>query len=395
MEAARRLDVRVVVASEEPSTMEPLARDSLLTLDFLDPEGSAAKVDAFHREFPLDAIVSVDEETTVVASTISEKLGLPHNAPEASRRARLKHEMRRALDADGVPGPGHVLLRAADDPRRVASTVRYPAVLKPVFLSGSRGVQRVDDEDELVRAFEWTRDFLSRDELAKRGGDDASIILVEDYVPGAEVALEGLLTDGALQVLALFDKPDPLEGPFFEETLYVTPSRLARERRDEIVDVTRRASAALGLRHGPVHAELRLPPGRPPAMIEIAGRSIGGLCSRTLRFGLGISLEELILRHALAMDLTGLDREGSASGVMMIPIPDGGVLDGVTGTEEAKALDGIDDVTITAPLGQELVPLPEGSSYLGFIFARASTPADVETALRSAHRKLKFSISKA
>ena len=372
--------------------MERLAEDSLLTLDFLDAPGSAAKVASFHERYPLSAIVSVDEETAVVASTISQKLGLPDNAPEAAMRARLKHVMRRVLVAEGVPGPAYRVLDTGDDPRHAARQLRYPAVVKPVFLSGSRGVQRVNDEEEFLGAFERLRSFLSHRDVKKRGGEHASVVLVEDYVPGAEVALEGLLSDGKLEMLALFDKPDPLEGPYFEETIYVTPSRLAPERQNEIVEVTARAGAALGLRHGPVHAELRLPPERPPSVIEIAGRSIGGLCSRTLRFGLGLSLEELILRHALGRDVSDLDRAPDAAGVMMIPIPQAGTLEEITGLEEAKAIDAIEDVTITAPLGRPLVPLPEGSSYLGFIFARTKTAADVETALREAHEKLTFTI---
>jgi biotin carboxylase len=373
--------------------MESLAEESLLTLDFLDPEGSAAVVASFHERYPVDAIVSVDEETAVVASAIGEALALPHNAPEAANRARLKHEMRRALAAAGVPGPEFRVVDAGEGPRAVAREVRYPAVIKPVFLAGSRGVRRVDDEDALVAALEWTRGFLSQPDLAERGGEHARRILVEEYVPGDEVALEGLVTDGELEVLALFDKPDPLEGPFFEETIYVTPSRLPRERQDQIVDVAARAAAALGLGHGPVHAELRLPPEGEPSVIEIAGRSIGGLCSRTLRFGLQMSLEELILRHALGHDVSELTRESHAAGVMMIPIPRAGVLEEVVGLDEAKAVAAIEDVTITAPVGRELVPLPEGSSYLGFIFARAETPAAAEAALRRAHAKLGFAIS--
>lgn len=392
MEAAACLGTLVVVASEEPSAMERVAEDSLLTLDFLDASGSAAKVASFHEKYPLSAIFSVDEETAVIASTISQKLGLAHNAPEAAMRARLKHLMRRVLEAARVPSPAYRVLDTGDDPRRVARQVRYPVVLKPVFLSGSRGVQRVNNVDEFIRAFEWLRSFLARKDVAKRGGEYASVVLVEDYVPGAEVALEALLSDGKLEKLALFDKPDPLEGPYFEETIYVTPSRLASERQDEIVEVTRRAAAALGLRHGPVHAELRLPPHREPSVIEIAGRSIGGLCSRTLRFGLGLSLEELILRHALGRDVSDLDREADAAGVMMIPIPQAGTLEEITGVDEAKATPAIEGVTITAPLGRPLVPLPEGSSYLGFIFARAKTPAKVETALRASHKKLTFKI---
>lgn len=392
MAAAARQGVLVVVASEEPSTMEHLAGDSLLTLHFGDPKGSAEKVAAFHEKHPLRAVIAVDEETAVVASVIGERLGFPRNAPEAAERARLKHVMREALAAAGVPAPAHRVFTTDDDPRAAALGVRYPAVIKPVFLSGSRGVQRVDDEDAFVRAFEWTRELLARPELAKRGGGHARTVLVEDFVFGPEVALEAILTDGELTTLALFDKPDPLDGPYFEETIYVTPSRLPAETQAKIANVTAQAAAALDLRHGPIHAELRLPPGKSPSVLEIAGRSIGGLCSRTLRFGLGLSLEELILKHALGEDVTTEKRESKAAGVMMIPIPKKGELTKIEGLEDAKAVEGIEEVTITVHRGAYLIPLPEGSTYLGFIFAKAETPEKVEQALRKAHKALTFQI---
>ncbi len=398
MAAAERRGVLVVVASEEPSTMERFAGESLLTLDFGDPQGSAQKVAAFHEKHPLRAAIAVDEETAVVASVIAERLGFPGNAPEAAARARLKHVMREALAAAGVPAPAHRVFTTDDDPRAAAREVRYPAVIKPVFLSGSRGVQRVDDEDAFVRALEWTRELLARPELAKRGGEHAKTILVEDFVPGSEVALEAILTEGELTPLALFDKPDPLDGPYFEETIYVTPSRLPAETQAKIANVTAQAAAALDLRQGPIHAELRLPPGpldpfgKSPSVLEIAGRSIGGLCSRTLRFGLGLSLEELILKHALGQDVTTDKRESKAVGVMMIPIPKQGEFIKLEGLEDAKAVEGIEEVTITVHQGANLIPLPEGSTYLGFIFARAETPKEAEQALRKAHEALTFQI---
>ena len=407
MVAAERRGVLVVVASEEPSTMERLAGESLLTLHFGDPEGCADKVVAFDEKHPLRAVIAVDEETAVVAAVIAERLGFPANAPEAAERARLKHAMREALAAAGVPAPAHRVLTTDEDPRAAARGVRYPAVVKPVFLSGSRGVQRVDDEDAFVRAFEWTRELLARPELAKRGGEHAKKLLVEDFVPGPEVALEAILTAGELTPLALFDKPDPLDGPYFEETIYVTPSRLPAETQAKIANVTAQAAAALGLRHGPIHAELRLPldpvdpldplnPLNPlkmsPSVLEIAGRSIGGLCSRTLRFGLGLSLEELILKHALGEDVTADKRESKAAGVMMIPIPKKGELMKLEGLEDARAVKGIEEVTITVHLGANLIPLPEGSTYLGFIFAKAETPEKTERALHEAHKRLEFRI---
>jgi biotin carboxylase len=392
LEAAERVGVEVVVASEEPSTLERLQSDRLLTLDFLDPEGAALRVLSFHERHPLTAVVPVDEETVVVASAISEALGLPRNEPEAALRARLKHRMREALAESGVPSPGFRVTTLAADPRAFAEELSYPVVLKPVFLSGSRGVMRVDDRAGFVEGFRRLARLLSRPEIQGHGGADADTVLVEDYVPGREVAVEGILTRGTLRMLALFDKPDPLEGPYFEETIYVTPSRLDEDAKRDVVAVTAAAAAAIGLVHGPVHAELRLPQDGRPVVIEIAGRSIGGLCSRTLRFGLGISLEELLLRHALGEDVESLARESRAAGVMMIPIPRAGVLEEVEGLDRARSVGGIEAIEITAPRGRDLVPLPEGGSYLGFIFARGAEPGEVERALREAHAHLRVDI---
>jgi hypothetical protein len=203
-----------------------------------------------------------------------------------------------------------------------------------------------------------------------------------------------MLSDGEFSGLSIFDKPDPLDGPFFEETIYVTPSRLPPAMQQQILQTTAAAALALGLRHGPVHAELRL--GRSPVVIEVAARSIGGLCSRMLRFGTGLSLEELILRHALGLPLSAQDlsREQAAAGVMMLPIPRAGVLRAVAGEDAARAVPGVVEVTITARPGEELVPLPEGSAYLGFLFAKGPTPTAVEASLRAAHARLHFTITK-
>ena len=395
LEAAESLGVELVVGSEEPSTLESFHPDRLLTLDFLDPGGAAAVARALHARNPLDAVIAVDEETAVVAASIAAALGLPHNPPEAAVRARLKHRMREALAASGVPHPSFTIGRTGDDPRMLARGLTYPLVLKPVFLSGSRGVVRVDDRESFVRWFEWLSRLLATPEVRAHGGGEGDFVLIEEYVDGREVALEGLLTEGRLRTLALFDKPDPLVGPFFEETIYVTPSRLPDATQKEIARVSAEAARAIGLRHGPVHAELRLRSlghEQTAVVVEVAGRSIGGLCSRTLRFGLGVSLEELILRHALGRDVEELVREARASGVMMIPIPKPGILEGTRGLEEARAVPGIVEITITAHPGMTLVPLPEGSSYLGFIFARAADPESVENALRQAHARLSFDV---
>ena len=389
--AAEKLDVEIVVASDRPNVLEGEVPDNLLTLDFADLEKSAAKVAEFARRHPIQAVVPVDDLTTVVGAAAANALGLRANPVAAVSTTRNKYAMREALWKARVPSPRHRLFTLRDDPAEAARQVDYPCVLKPTILAMSRGVIRADTAAEFVEAFRRIEAILRTPEVAAYGAD-AEQILVVGFVPGREVALEGLLVGGELRVLALFDKPDPLDGPFFEETIYVTPSRLPAEVQTAVASVTEWAAVALGLREGPVHAELRvdLERGEGPWLIELAARSIGGLCSRALRFGTGMSLEEIILRHALGIELDTLERERQPAGVMMIPIPGRGVLDAVRGQEAAAAVPGIEAVTLTAHLGQELVPLPEGSRYLGFIFARAETPERVEAALREAHRRLEF-----
>jgi hypothetical protein len=254
-------------------------------------------------------------------------------------------------------------------------------------------VIRANDPTEFASAFQRVTSLLHRLGLPK-ASEAGRQLMVEDFVPGQEVALEGLLTGGSLRVLALFDKPDPLDGPFFEETIYVTPSRLSHAVQARLAACAEHAASALGLREGPIHSELRVNDGG-LWIIEVAARSIGGRCSSMLRFAADLGLEELILRHALRMDLPSLDREGGAAGVMMLPIPRGGVLQDIRGKGDARAVPGIEDVTITAELGEELIPLPEGTRYLGFMIARSSTSADVEAALRQAHGRLTFLIDEA
>jgi hypothetical protein len=294
-----------------------------------------------------------------------------------------------------VPVPRFALHRVDEDPSTFAERLPYPCVVKPLRLSASRGVIRADAPAQFVAAFERLRRILAAPDILACG-ESARLILVEEFVPGSEHALEGLLVDGELRVLALFDKPDPLDGPYFEETIYVTPSRLRSDAHHALESCAQRAALALGLTTGPVHVELRYND-RGPWLIEMAARPIGGRCSAGLRFGTrdsglgaGASLEEIILRHALAMPMASLEREACASGVMMIPVPRAGVLRDVSGIEAARAIPLIDGVEITAHPGEALVPWPEGSRYPGFIFARGDRPAEVEAALREAHRKLEF-----
>jgi biotin carboxylase len=388
--AARALDVDLVCASEKPSTMEAHLPDHFLTLDFADADGAAATVADFTLTHPLRAVVGVDDLTSVVAAAIAERLGLTSSGMAAVSTARDKFQMRECLAAAGLPVPRYRRIALKEDPFLAARGVAFPCVLKPLTLSASRGVIRANNIDQFMAAFRRIAALLARDDVSV-SGDGAEFLLAEAFVPGIEVALEGLMIGGTLHALALFDKPDPLDGPFFEETLYVTPSRLPEPVQERIRDVTAKACAALGLTEGPIHAELRVN-AEGPWVLEIAARSIGGLCSRTLRFGTGVTLEELILRHALGRPIASLDRERRAAGVMMIPIPRSGRLCAVRGQDEARAVAGIEDVTITAHREQDLVPLPEGWQYLGFIFARADTPSAVEAALRDAHARLSFEI---
>ncbi len=396
VEAARRLEVSLSVASERPSAFEQAQPAGLLTLDFADPAHAAAQAAAFARTHPLAGVVGVDDDTAVVAAAVAERLALRGNPVAAALAARDKQRQRELLAGAAVPVPRFTPCASDADPVELARRFEYPCVLKPLRLSASRGVIRADDAPGFVAAFRRLGAILAEPEVAACG-EPARRVLVEEFVSGPEFALEGLLVGGRLTALALFDKPDPLDGPFFEETIYVTPSRLAPAPQRELVATAQAATAALGLREGPVHAELRYN-ARGPWLIELAARPIGGRCSAALRFESGeaggekreASLEELVMRHALGMELPTLERESQASGVMMIPVPGSGELREVRGVDHARAVPLVEDVAITAHRGQRLVPLPEGARYPGFIFARGPTPGAVEAALREAHRRLQF-----
>lgn len=416
MEAARRVGVEVTVASERASALATLNPSGLLTLTFRNPQQAARQVVEFSAQHPIDAVVAVDDQVTLVGAAICQALSLRHNSVPAVLAARNKHAMRELLDRAGVPQPRYRLASLADDLASLADQIDYPCVIKPLSLSASRGVIRADDQREFMIAVERLAAILRTEShppsavsvqdsgLDTEDSAAADGFLVEHFLAGPEVALEGLLSRGRLRVLALFDKPDPLDGPFFEETIYVTPSRLPALVQHEVAQCAERACRAIGLAEGPVHAELRfstktthdLPrtaqQSGGPCVIEVNARSIGGLCSRVLRFGTGISLEELIIRHALHPTFSPPAREGQAAGVMMIPIPRAGVLREVRGLAAARDVAGIEEVTISTRVGQELIPLPEGGLYLGFLFARGESPDKVEAALRTAHVQLDFVI---
>ena len=393
--AARRLGVPVLVGTDRCHRIEEAfgPSEGLLSIDYRKPEEAAAEIVREAARLPIAGVVPADDGTAVIAALAAERLGLPRNSPAAARRTVNKLAQREALAAAAVPVPWFHAFPVAGGPEGPASAVPYPCVLKPLGLSGSRGVIRADDSDSFGEAWRRIVAILSaaRSDRKAREGGEGSQILVEAFVPGAEVALEGLLRGGRLELLALFDKPDPLDGPYFEETIYVTPSRHSPGIQEAVLKSVASAADALGLREGPVHAEARLGPGG-PVVLEVAARTIGGLCARALRFGAGASLEELVVAHAVGLPLASIRREGRASGVMMLPIPRRGILHGVAGLEAARAAPGVDDVVITVPEGREVVPLPEGDAYLGFLFARGESPGEVEGSLREAHRRLSFDI---
>src|SRR5579884_50953 len=358
LSAAQRLDIEVVVGIDLPETLADYWHVPL-GVDYADIAASVQTITEYAQQHHIDAILSVDDSACELAAHASQALGLSHNSPQAAVAARDKLLMRQLMSEGGAPCPIFRDFPLNDDPWKIAEQVTYPCVLKPRRLSGSRGVIRADHPEEFVAAFLRLKRIL----LSEGYSEHETSFLVEDFIPGGEVALEGLLTKGQLKVLALFDKPDPLDGPFFEETIYVTPSRLPAETQRAVAQVAGAAARSIGLRDGPVHAELRVNE-RGPWMLEIAGRSIGGLWSTILEFGAGMCLEEIILRHALGFPIPSFDRAGSAAGVMMIPIPRGGLLKGVHGEEEARAVPHVTGLEISAKVNNPIVPLPEGNSYL-------------------------------
>ena len=384
--AAKRLSVEVVTAANYCHQLAPTwGMAPLMALHFDQPELAVAIV---LREINgnLDAVLAVDDAGVELAALLAERLGLPGNSVTAVRSVRDKLAWRRLLHEHEFLGPRFHHLPTDEDPRELVASLTFPAVVKARRLSGSRGVIRADDSEALVRAVNWVRAIQSK---ADRHAYELGLV-IEDFIPGSEYAMEGLLENGQLTMLAMFDKPDPLNGPYFEETLYITPARLSAALQDDIHRDVARACRVAGLATGPIHAEMRVN-GRGIWLLEVAARSIGGLCGRVLTHSLGMSLEELILRQAVAEQLPRVGASGAA-GVMMIPIPRRGIYAGIDGVTAAQSVPGITDVTIAAEPGQIVAPPPDGSGYLGFIFARTASPDEAETALRVAHRLLNFEI---
>jgi predicted ATP-grasp superfamily ATP-dependent carboligase len=396
-DAAKRLGVELVFVTDRCHQMEDPWGDRAIAVRFESPESAAQAVIESQRERQIDGILALGDRPAVAAAYAARGLGIHYNHPLAVEACRSKLRTREVFRDAGLPVPWFQAIPLHPTPEPALLGVSYPCVLKPLSLSASQGVVRANNREEFVAGASRLKRLLDSAEIRATREANLDQMLVEGYLPGREVAVEGLLTDGALRILAIFDKPEPLEGPYFEETIYVTPSRLLDKQRRTIEECARRSVQALGLSHGPIHAEFRInDEGVWP--LEVAPRPIGGLCARALRFleeenDAAIGLEELLLRHALELPGADWPREKTSSGVMMIPVPISGTLEKVEGEGAARATHGITDLEITARLHDYIAAWPEGSSYLGFLFARADNPAQVEAVLREAHAKLKFALA--
>jgi biotin carboxylase len=394
-EAARRLGFAVVVGSDRCHQLEDPWADGAIPLHFDKPQEAAADLATAvrSRQSEIGAILALADRQTATAAHAARQLGLRYNSPESVDNCRSKLRQREVLHQGGLPVPDFFVFPLAEPLDAVLRRVSFPCVVKPLRLAASQGVIRANNPAEFIAAVERIARLLSSPDVQSTREADLDRLLVESYIPGAEVSLEGFLDAGRLRVLALFDKPDPLEGPYFEESIYVTPSRLPSQVQQRIVQCAADSARVLGLTEGPLHAEFRVND-RGPWVLEIAPRPIGGLCSRVLRFGPErMFLEDLLIRNAMGLPGADFQRESDAAGVMMIPVPRSGILENVDGLEEALAVPGISEIQITARLHDFIAAWPEGSSYLGFIFSSGGTPELAEAALRRAHGALRFRIT--
>jgi biotin carboxylase len=395
--AAEKLGVELAFVTDRCQRLDDPWNDHALAAHFEMPEAAAFEVMQAQRDLQVDGILALGDRPTLTAAYVARGLGILHNHPASVEACRSKLRTREVFREAGILTPWFRAVPLDPLPEPALLEISYPCVLKPLSLSASQGVVRVNNRQEFQAGAARLKRLLQSAEIRATREPNLDQMIVEGYLPGREVAVEALLTEGSLRVLAIFDKPDPLEGPYFEETIYVTPSRLPIADQQAIEKSLLASVQALGLGHGPVHAEFRLnEKGVWP--LEIAPRPIGGLCSKSLRFlptneTETMGLEELLLRHSLGLSGSDSPREQQASGVMMIPVPSSGIFEKVEGEDAAWQTPGISSVEITARLHDFIAAWPESSSYLGFLFARAETSQQVEEALRSAHSKLKFSLT--
>jgi hypothetical protein len=411
-EAARKHATEIIYITDRCHQLEDPWGDRAIAVHFESSQSAAANVIEALNGKSIDGILALGDSPSVAAAYSARELGIPYNHPASVEACRSKLRMREVFRDTGLKTPWFRVINLDPLPEPALLGISYPCVLKPLSLSASRGVIRANSRDEFISAALRIRNLLESPEIRATREAHLDQILVEGYIPGREVAVEGLLTDGVLKMLAIFDKPDPLEGPYFEETIYITPSSLSESQQLAIQKCAQESARAIGLTRGPVHAEFRIhreeAAGEEVWPLEIAARPIGGLCARALRFvenenqrignknleeQASIRLEELLLLHCLEVPVNTWMRERMASGVMMIPVPSSGILESVLGQEAARETPGITELLITARLHDYIEAWPEGASYLGFLFAAAGTPGEVEQALREAHAKLRFTLT--
>jgi biotin carboxylase len=395
-DAAASLGVEIVYATDRCDHLDDPWQDGAIAVRFHEEWRSVDAVLKALESKPVSGILAVGDRPSVMAAQVARMLRLPGHPPEAAAIARDKRLARERFKAAGLLVPEFVAVPAAIEPATIVPRITFPVVIKPTVLSASRGVIRADDALSFVTAFTRVRRLLASTEVRELHDPESDVIQIESFIPGAEYALEGVMEHGRLHTLAIFDKPEPLDGPFFEESIYVTPSRASAGVQRQIIDEIARAAQAIGLHHGPIHAECRVN-GRGVYVLEVAARPIGGLCAKALRFvkpgEASIGLEALLVRLAIGEPLGAWQREPGASAVMMMPIPRSGVFRSVKGIDEAKAVSGVDEVLVTAKPDQHLVALPEGASYLGFVFAHGATPEAAEQSVRAAHARLVVDIA--
>lgn len=393
LKAAKSRGYETLIGTDRCHRLEDPWQDDAIPLRFETPQASCQTIQQYAKDKPVQGIIPIGDRPVLTAAMASEALGLLGNSPHSVSLARNKYLFRQTLLSLGIRTPWFARYHVREDPARILSEVPFPCVLKPLAQTASFGVIRANDVNQFVSAFSKIRLLLKNPEIQAWGDETSDYILVESFISGKEITVEGILDEGCHHLLAIFDKPEPLDGPFFEETIYRTPTRLNEEEISRVLECTQEVVEALGLCNGPIHAEIRMNQ-EGPMMVEIAPRSIGGLCSRSLRFGSDGSLEEIILHHALGDKLPLIQQDPTPSAVMMIPIPESGEYQGVSGLEEALATADIQEIILTAKQNQDLKCLPEGTSYLGFIFARSATYPGVQKALKEAYRKLCFNIQK-
>ncbi len=383
IKAATRLGLSVTIASEGKHSLVTEVANGL-HLDFNAPDEAVKQIVEQHNREAFSGILGSDDQTVALAARAAEALSLPHNPPQAAQCTQRKDLARASLSLAGCPVPLNCLLDLSLPVEKQMAGLPWPCVLKPLAMSASRGVIRADNEQQFLDACQTLRPILA----SAANEFEQSHILIEAYIDGIEIAYEGYLDNGKLHTITVFDKPDPLVGPYFEETIYVTPSSLNDKLLAKLEDILQKACDAYQLRTGPVHAECRIDRDNNIWILEIASRTIGGDCARVLDSE-NFNIEELAILLATGQPVS-VSQPDYARGVMMIPVRQKGLLKRVEGLLAARNTEHIDKVDIIIRQGHELIPLPEGNQYLGYIFAHAETTDKVVAAIRQAYAQLNF-----